>query len=63
MDVEKQEPTGDRPRDDPHPEVEFPFYQSCNSIDSDPDEESHNYCVQTTILVPKRIGKCSIEKH
>ena len=41
-DVENQEPTEDRFQNDRNPEVESLVYQSCSSIDSDPEETSHS---------------------
>ena len=40
-DVENQEPSRDRSRNDPHPEVEFSACRASNLTDSDPEETSH----------------------
>ena len=48
--VEKQEPSGDRSQNDPHPEVGFSACRASNVTDSDPDETfHHNY---TNLLCP-----------
>ena len=39
-DVEKQDPSGDRSLNDPHPEVEFSASRGNSLTDSDPDETS-----------------------
>ena len=52
VDVENQEPSGDRSQNDPHPEVEFSAWQACNSTESDQDETSRNReMLQNCILV------------
>ena len=43
IDVENQEPNGDRYQDDPHPEVGSPVYQCHHSIYSDAEEAPHNH--------------------
>ena len=43
VDVENQEPSGDRSQDDPHPEVEFSTGRASNLTDSDPNDTSHSY--------------------
>ena len=40
-DVENREPTGDRSQSDPHPELELSACRTSNSIDSDPEKNSH----------------------
>ena len=40
-DVEKQEPSGDRSQNDPHPEMELSACRASNLTDSDPDETCH----------------------
>ena len=52
MDVENQEPNGDRSQVDPHPEVEFSACRASNLTDSEPDETSHrnnseNQCMRS----------------
>ena len=39
-DIENQKPGGDRPQNDPHPEVDFSACRDSNITDSDPDETS-----------------------
>ena len=46
-DVENWEPTGDRSKNDPHPEVEFSACRTSNSIDSDPEETSNRTDIRT----------------
>ena len=41
-DVENQEPSGDRSKNDPHPEVEFSACRASNLTDWDPEETYHS---------------------
>ena len=46
IDVENQEPTGDRSENDAHTEVEFSVCQSRYSIGSDPEQASHSNSIK-----------------
>ena len=43
MNIENEEPTKDRPWNDPHPEVDASVYQAAQPIESDREETSYMY--------------------